>query len=87
MQVPITRRYLAPPPGKSALSALFYGELKRREVKCYEIEVKLGVSPNTLRKWLQHPEDAPLKRLIQIAKILGIDKTKFCQTMAWKEST
>lgn len=76
-------RYLSPPPGVSEVSRLFYGEMKAQNIKCYEMEQKIGCASNTLRKWLQHPEDAPLKVLIQICKILGISKTRFCTAFGW----
>ena len=80
MQVPRTR-YLAPEPGDSELSVLFYGMMKQNGVRCYEIEQKLGAAPATVRKWLRHPEEAPLGKLILLCKMLGISRSKFLLTV------
>lgn len=77
-------RYLAPKPGASALSALFYGRMKVQEVKCSEMEDALCISACTLRKYLQHPDGAPLNLLKKICKYLGISKSEFCMAMEWR---
>lgn len=82
MQVPEIR-YLAPKPGSSPLSKLFYGEMGAARVKCYEMESRLGCSPQTLRRWLQHPEQAGMDKVMQIAKCLGISKSRVCEAWKW----
>ena len=76
-------RYLEPKPGGSELSRLIYGEMKAQRVKCYAMEAAFGVSPNTLRKWLQHPEDAGMDKVKQIAQFLGISKKCVCDAWNW----
>ena len=63
---------------RSELSGYLFGEMKRHDIKSYELEAKLGVSANTLRKWLRHPESATLATLLQIAKYLGISGHELC---------
>lgn len=76
-------RYLTPPPGETKLSALLYGKLATSGLKCYEIERRMGISPTTLRKILQHPETASMDRLRQLARILEISKSELCCAWAW----
>ena len=85
MQVP-NERYLKPKQGGDPLSALLYGELKRTRTKFYELVLATGISDSTLRKYFQHPEEAPLDKLIVICKKLGISKATFCQTMEWRSA-
>lgn len=68
---------------ESGISPLFYGEMKRQQIKCYELESVLGASPNTVRRWLRYPEHAPMSVVVRIAKILGISKTTLCQNWRW----
>lgn len=76
-------RYLAPKPGGSELSKLFYGEMKAQRIKCYAMEAQFGVSPTTLRRWLQHPEDAGMDKVQKIAQFLGISKKRICEAWKW----
>lgn len=76
-------RYLAPPAGESPISVLLYGAMKANDVKCYDLEARLGISPRTLRKWLRHPEDAGMRQIATLAKLLGVSKAHLCAAWRW----
>lgn len=76
-------RYLAPPAGESPISVLLYGAMRAKDIKAYELEARLGISPKTLRKWLRTPEEAGMRNVATLAKILGVSKAHLCAAWRW----
>ena len=76
-------RYLAPPPGDTKLSELFYGKLKTSGKKCYDLEAATGLSGATIRKILRHPERVSMDKMKYLAKKIGVSKSEFCQALEW----
>lgn len=56
----------------SALSVLFYGRMKREGITTKQLSETMSASTNTVRKWLNNPEEMPLGVLLLMAKAIGI---------------
>ncbi len=56
----------------SQLSVLFYGRMKREGITQKELSSAMSASPNTVRKWLNHPETMPLVTLLELCRCIGV---------------
>lgn len=55
-----------------SLSVLVCGRMKQNGITQKELSTAMNASPNTLRKWLNHPETMPLVTLLELCRCIGV---------------
>lgn len=55
-----------------SLSVLICGRMKRDGITRKMISSAMSASPNTVRKWLNKPEEMPLVTLLELCRCVGI---------------